>query len=189
MTNCEFSAYPLSLRQRGLTLVEVVVGVALIGTLAAVAVPSYSNYTRRARVAEGVAQAAGPQIRVAEEAVIGQRDNPNGPEVAWGFALSPDGTFIPPPGTFQVMRVAPTRMVKNIIRAWNTNLVINYSTAFSPETQYSVVLQGRPRGVGMGMDWVCLSGDRARPLLNYYAQGGADVGTALPTEWAPNNCK
>lgn len=190
MTTREVFNAPFLRRQRGMTLIEITVGVAVVGTLAAIAVPSYSNYTRRARVAEGVAQAAGPQLRVAEEVVIGQRDNPGGPPVAFGMAVGMrGGPPVPPPDTYQIMRVAPTPMVKNIVRAWNTNLVINYSPAFNPDVQYSVVMQGQSRGLGNGMSWVCLSGPRAQALLSAYGADGADVGQALPTEWAPSNCK
>jgi type IV pilus assembly protein PilA len=54
--------------QKGFTLIELMIVVAIIGILAAVALPAYQDYTIRARVSEGVILASGAKIAIAENA-------------------------------------------------------------------------------------------------------------------------
>ena len=52
--------------QKGFTLIELMIVVAIIGILAAVALPAYQDYTVRAKVSELVLGASGPKSAIAE---------------------------------------------------------------------------------------------------------------------------
>ena len=54
--------------QKGFTLIELMIVVAIIGILAAVALPAYQDYTVRARVSEGLVLASAAKLAVAENA-------------------------------------------------------------------------------------------------------------------------
>jgi type IV pilus assembly protein PilA len=52
--------------QKGFTLIELMIVVAIIGILAAIAIPAYQDYTIRAQVSEGMSLAAAAKTAVAE---------------------------------------------------------------------------------------------------------------------------
>ena len=53
-------------KQQGFTLIELMIVVAIIGILAAIAIPAYQDYTIRAQVSEGLNLAGGSKVAVTE---------------------------------------------------------------------------------------------------------------------------
>ena len=68
--------------QKGFTLIELMIVVAIIGILAAVALPAYQDYTVRAKVSELILAASSGKVAIAEAAQAGVAMNDGSLSVA-----------------------------------------------------------------------------------------------------------
>ncbi len=53
-------------KQKGFTLIELMITVAIVGILSAVAIPSYQNYVARSQISEGIVLASGAKPLISE---------------------------------------------------------------------------------------------------------------------------
>ena len=80
-------------KQQGFTLIELMIVVAIIGILAAIAIPAYSDYTIRAQVSEGLTLAGGAKAAVSEYSMDRGRFPTNNLTAGLSVAASINGKY------------------------------------------------------------------------------------------------
>jgi type IV pilus assembly protein PilA len=175
----------MSKTQKGFTLIELMIVVAIIGILAAIALPAYQDYTIRAKVSEGIIGASSAKATISEAF---QTDGVAGVGVAataWNLnaATATHSKYV------DVINIAQT----GVITVYYTNagnglptLINAKQLTFTPNVNNAVLA---PASLG-AIDWGCASETATtagtRGLTGIVAPG---VANGVPAKWAPSECR
>ncbi|WP_374399939.1 pilin [Niveibacterium sp.] len=179
--------------QQGFTLIELMIVVAIVGILAAVALPAYQDYTVRAKVSEGLVMSEAVKAGVAEAyaadgaaGVTAYETQINTTPPASKYVTSITMT----PATGIIVVALNATNVGTIAAAANTLVLTPFlnpgGAAAVPVTLASAI--ATPGGAGGTIDWVCSSTTHSNATARNAAFAAATNGTLLP-RFAPSECK
>ncbi|HWG75923.1 MAG TPA: pilin [Steroidobacteraceae bacterium] len=166
--------------QKGFTLIELMIVVAIIGILAAIAIPAYQDYTVRAKVTEGISVADAAETAVAEGFESNGLDGVKA--AAAPFATNP---FVP---TKYVSNLAVDTTDGHITVTFGAPTQVATKTLiFTPNLAGGGLLTGVVAATaGNSVDWACSSTTNVTATA---AMLTVVAGATVPAKYVPTQCK